>query len=125
MNLDLTAIAAADYKRKHLKPHLIAEERTVPTAATDWLYVVVQNPDSDAQIMGQHDEAHDIRFIPAFRTKEDAQQGLLQLPTARGVKYEVQAMIIEDLRRYASEMGSLIFLLDADGRILEKLAPAG
>jgi hypothetical protein len=95
------------------------------TAATDWLYVVVQNPDSDAQIMGQHDEANDIRFIPAFKSKEDAQQGLLQLPTTRGVKYEIQAMITEDLRRYASEMRSLIFVLDDDGHILDKLTPLG
>jgi hypothetical protein len=93
------------------------------TTATDWLYVVVQNPDMDAQIMGQLDEAHDIRFIPAFKSREDAQQGLLQLTTARGVKYEIQALIMEDLQRYASEMGSLIFLLDVDGHILEKIAP--
>lgn len=93
------------------------------TAVTDWLYVVVQNPETDAQIMGQHDGASDIRFIPAFKTKDDAQQGLLQLATTRGVKYEIQAMIMEDLQRHAAEQGFLLFVLDADGRILEKIAP--
>jgi hypothetical protein len=95
------------------------------TAATDWLYVVVQNPETDAQIMGQHDEVNDIRFIPAFKSKEDAQQGLLQLPTTRGFKYEIQAMILEDLQRHASTQGFLLFVLDTDGRILEQIAPAG
>lgn len=95
------------------------------TAATDWLYVVVQNPETDAQIMGQHDEVNAIRFIPAFKSKEDAQQGLLQLPTTRGLKYEIQAMILEDLQRYASAQGFLLFVLDTDGRILEKIAPEG
>jgi hypothetical protein len=93
------------------------------TAVTDWLYVVVQNPETDAQIMGQHDRASDIRFIPAFKTKDEAQQGLLQLATTRGVKYEIQAMIMEDLQRHAAEEGFLLFVLDADGRILEKIAP--
>ena len=98
----------------------------MPTiTATDWLYVVVQNPDSDSQIMGQHDEAADVRFIPAFKTKEDAQQGLLNLPTARGAKYEIQALIAEDLQRYASERGFMLFVLDADGRIEEQIAPQG
>ncbi|MDJ0784599.1 MAG: hypothetical protein QNJ22_21730 [Desulfosarcinaceae bacterium] len=98
----------------------------MPTIAdTDWLYVVVQNPDTDSQIMGQLDAANDIRFIPAFTTKDDAQQGLLQLPTARGAKYEVQALIVEDLKRYASEKGFVLFVLDAEGRILEQIAAAG
>jgi hypothetical protein len=95
------------------------------TATTDWLYVVIQNPETDAQIMGQHDEAHDIRFVPVFKSKEDAQQGLLQLPTTRGVKYEIQAMILEDLQRYTAELGFVLFILDADGHILEKIAPTG
>jgi hypothetical protein len=96
----------------------------VPTiTATDWLYVVVQNPETDSQIMGQHDEAADVRFIPAFKTKDDAQQGLLHLPTTRGAKYEVQALIVEDLKRYAAERGFMLFILDADGRIEAQFAP--
>ena len=94
----------------------------MPTA-TDWLYVIVQNPETDSQIVGHHEEALDVHFIPAFTSKEDAQQGLLQLPTARGSKYEAQAMIFEDLHRYASEKGWMLFVLDADGRINEQIAP--
>lgn len=96
----------------------------MPTA-TDWLYVIVQNPETDSQIVGQYDEAHDVHFIPAFKSKEDAQQGLLQLPTSRGSKYEIQAMIFEDLHRYASEKGWMLFILDAEGHISEQIAPEG
>jgi len=96
----------------------------VPTiAATDWLYALVKNPETAAQIVGQHDEASDVSFIPTFKTKDDAQQGLLQLPTTRGAKYEVQALIVEDLQRYAAEKGFILFVLDADGRVLEQIPP--
>jgi hypothetical protein len=96
----------------------------VPTlTATDWLYVVVQNPETDSQIVGHHDEALDVHFIPAFKSKEEAQQGLLQLPKSRGGKYEVQAIIFEDLHRYASDKVYMLFVLDADGRVVEQIAP--
>jgi hypothetical protein len=95
------------------------------TTATEWLYVIVQNPESNAEIMGQHDEGVDVRFIPAFRTKDDAQQGLLRFPTTNGAKYEIQALILEDLQRYAWERGFLLFVLDADGRIEERIVPEG
>jgi hypothetical protein len=98
----------------------------VPTVtATDWLYVIVQDPETDAEIMGQYDEAADLRFIPAFKTKDDAQQGLLQLPTSRGAKYEIQALIVEDLKRYASEKGFLLFVLSAEGKIEAQIPPQG
>jgi hypothetical protein len=96
---------------------------TVTVTATDWLYVIVQAPETDAEIMGQHDAATDVRFIPAFKNKENAQQGLLQLSTTRGAKYEIQAMIVEDLKRHASEKGFLVFVLGADGRIEEQILP--
>lgn len=96
----------------------------MPTlTANDWLYVVVQNPETDSQIVGQHDEALDVHFIPAFKSKEDAQQGMMQLPRNRGAKYEVQAIIFEDLHRYASDKVYMLFVLDADGRVLEQIAP--
>lgn len=96
----------------------------MPTlTATDWLYVLVQNPETDSQVVGQHDEVLNVHFIPAFKSKEDAQQGLLQLPTSRGFKYEVQAMIFEDLHRYASDKGYMLFVLDGDGHVMEQIAP--
>ncbi len=90
-----------------------------------WVYVLVQNPGADEKIIGQNDPDHGISFIPAFTDKDSAQQGFLQFPKARGHKYEIQAIIYEDLERYAADAQSLIFFLDAEGKIIDKKAPAG
>ena len=34
--------------------------------ATSWVYVLVQNPGGDEQIVGQKDSDNDIAFIPLF-----------------------------------------------------------
>jgi len=88
-----------------------------------WLYVIVKNPGADEQIVGQRDDELAIAFIPAFREKEAALSGLLNLPREPGGKYEIQAIIFEDLERHSAENGFLIFLLDHQGRILEKIRP--
>jgi len=36
-------------------------------------------------------------------------------------KYEVQAIIYEDLARHAAENGFLVFVLDEEGQVLERL----
>ncbi len=89
-----------------------------------WVYVIVQNPGADEKIIGQKDPDREIAFIPVFTDKDSAQQGFLQFPKARGHKYEIQAIIYEDLERYAADAQSLIFFLDAEGRIIDKKAPA-
>ena len=91
--------------------------------ATTWVYVLVQNPGADEKIVGQIDPEKDITFIPAYVDKESAQRGILEMPKKRGNTYEIQAIIYEDLERYAADGLSLIFLLDADGSIMEKRAP--
>lgn len=96
---------------------------TTDITATTWVYVVVQNPGADEQIVGQNDPEQEVTFIPTFTEKESAQQGILHMPKIRGPKYEVQAIIYEDLERYAAEGQSLIFFLDADGNIMEKKVP--
>jgi hypothetical protein len=42
-----------------------------------------------------------------------------------GRTFEVQAIIFEDLVRYAVEGGFLLFLLDGRGQIVAKLTPDG
>ncbi|BBO68791.1 hypothetical protein DSCA_27210 [Desulfosarcina alkanivorans] len=92
--------------------------------ATTWLYVTIQQAGADEQIVGQTDTEHDISFIPAFLNKEDAQQAMFHLPLEKKKKYEVQAIIYEDLARHAVENGFLIFVLDEDGKVLERLPAA-
>ncbi|MBI9082915.1 MAG: hypothetical protein JEZ11_04910 [Desulfobacterales bacterium] len=88
---------------------------------TTWIWTIVMDPEKEAQILGQNDTRDDISFIPAFLNKEDAQQGLIQLHCERGRKYEPQAMLYEDLLRYALDSQFLIYLLDGDGKILDIL----
>jgi hypothetical protein len=88
-----------------------------------WVYVVVQNPGRNEVFFGLHDRETDVSYIPAFQTKEEAQGCLLHLPTERGNKYEVQAVMFEDLKDNAFGNGFLVFILNEDGKILEKVFP--
>jgi hypothetical protein len=66
--------------------------------ATTWLYRRhLQFPETSEQIVGQTDGEHDIAFIPAFLDKESAQQAMFHLHLEKKKKYEVQAIIYEDL----------------------------
>jgi hypothetical protein len=89
--------------------------------ATSWLYVAVQKTGPNDQIVGQTDTEHDISFIPAFVSKDDAQQAMFHLHLEKKKKYEVQAIIYEDLARHAAENGFLIFVLNEDGKVMERL----
>ncbi len=88
-----------------------------------WIWVVVQDPGGDEQFLGQLDEENNISFIPAFFQKEDAEQCFLQLHRKKGIKYEIQAIFFDELSKDASKHGFLIFMLNAEGEILEKIEP--
>lgn len=88
-----------------------------------WVWVVVQDPGANEQFVGQHDEQEDISFIPVFADKEAAQQGILGLIRQMGHKYEVQAILREELLKDAAAGGFLVYLLNESGEILEKIKP--
>lgn len=88
-----------------------------------WVWVLIQNPGANEQILGQHDADSDISFIPAFLEKESAQKCYHFLARETGKKDEFQAIIYEDLARHAAENGFMIFILNESGEILEKIAP--
>jgi spore cortex formation protein SpoVR/YcgB (stage V sporulation) len=89
--------------------------------ATTWLYVAILKDGPSEQIVGQMDSEHDISFIPAFLDKESAQQAMFHLHLEKKKKYEVQAIIYEDLAQHAAENGFLVFVLDEEGKVLERL----
>ncbi len=91
--------------------------------ADSWVYVLVQNPGSQEHIVGHREPEHQIAFIPTFLDKEAAMQGVVNLPKDKGHKYEIQAIIYEDLEKYAAEEQFLIFILDDQGRIIDKRPP--
>lgn len=89
-----------------------------------WIWVVIQNPGPNEQFLGQHYEDENLSFIPAFYEKEDAQQCLVHMTTQKGDKYEIQAIFFKELAESAGRNGFMIFLLNADGEVLEKIEPS-
>ena len=86
----------------------------------EWVWVVVQDPGGNEQFVGQLDQQENISFIPAFSDKESAQQGFLNLTRQPGHKYEVQAILREELLKDAEQGGFMVFLLGESGEVLEK-----
>ena len=99
-----------------------------------WVYVVVQDPETSfEELMGfalPSDAAGDLEtdhdankaFIPAFETKEEAQQCFLLMPKdLMKKKYEVQAIIKDDLITKANENGYKVFLMDEKSSIKKEL----
>jgi len=89
----------------------------------EWIYVMVQNPESDDRIVGQLDAENGISFIPVFLDKASATQGMLHLAKKKGQKYEIQAIIFEDLERYAAQSQFLLFVLNDQGEIIDRRTP--
>lgn len=89
--------------------------------ANTWLYVAIQKNVPADKIVGQVDAEHNISFIPAFLDKDAAQQAMFHLKLEKLKKYEIQAIICEDLVRHATEGGFVVFVLDEDGKVLERL----
>lgn len=89
-----------------------------------WVYVAVENPGGDEKFVGLADDKSNIAYIPAFLAKDDAQTCFLNMPREPGKKYEIQAVIFEDLANDALSNGFLIFILDNEGRILNKIDPS-
>jgi hypothetical protein len=85
-----------------------------------WVYVVIVNPGGAEQYFGIADDESG-SFIPAFLTKEDAQAGLLDMPREKNNTYEVQAVLLDELKKDAAASGFNLYILDSRGRLLDKL----
>jgi hypothetical protein len=84
-----------------------------------WVYVVVCNPGANEQFLGLYDKEKSVDFIPAFPSKDAANDCFLTLPKEKGKKYEVQAIHIEELTVEATRNGFLVAMFDNDGNIIE------
>lgn len=93
------------------------------TIIENWYYVIVQDPGTSAeQFVGFAEEDTNEKFLPAFKTKQDAEACFTMMP--RDVfnnKYDSQAIIEEDLILAAAENGHNIYLLDEKGCLLKPL----
>ena len=88
-----------------------------------WLWLVAENPENNEQFLGQVDTENNISFIPAFLSKDAALQGLYHLVRDKKVKFEIQAIQYRDIAPKLGEEGFFLFVLDAEGNVLEKIPP--
>ena len=79
-----------------------------------WVWVIVYESDDEGHYLGLYDDEEDLHFIPAFNTKDDAQECFLSLPREKGKKYEVQAVHIEELTEDAEKAGFVVAILEGD-----------
>ncbi len=86
-----------------------------------WVYVVVQNPEGSEKIVGQYDRELELSYIPVFIEKETALMAYGRLALEKDSKYEIQAILYEDAAKHAAANKCLIFILNADGEILDKI----
>ncbi|HHE74800.1 MAG TPA: hypothetical protein ENL37_06910 [Desulfobacteraceae bacterium] len=86
----------------------------------DWLWVVVQDPGGKEQFLGQQEKESNISFIPMFKQKEDALMCMSLMTRDKKIKYEPQAVIYSELKEQTANSGFLLYLLDSEGRVIEK-----
>lgn len=88
-----------------------------------WIWVIVHGPEGDEQLLGQQDDENNESFIPVFLKKEEALMSLNLLAREKGLKYEAQAMLYEDLVARTAKQGFMLFVLNGSGEVLEKISP--
>lgn len=94
-----------------------------PIKNDQWVYVIIHGPEGDEKLLGQHDEAIDVSFVPVFLEKEAALMNLNLLARENGIKYEVQAILYEELTAKTREQGFMLFVLNGSGEVIEKIGP--
>lgn len=97
-------------------------EQTKDTGVdANWYYVIVQDPGScHEQFVGYAHPDTNENFLPAFRTKDQARACFAIMPKdVLNGKFDVQAIIEDDLVDAAQKAGYRIYLLDAKGAVLD------
>ena len=88
-----------------------------------WIYVVVHGSEENVQLLGQQDTENNVSFIPVFIKKEDALMNLNLLAREKGRKYEVHAILYEDLVARIADQGFMLFVLNDSGEVVDKIKP--
>ncbi len=89
----------------------------------NWYHIIIQNPGTDTeQFVGFRDPETDEKFLPAFKTKDEAQACFAMMPKDLfNGAYDTQNVIEDDLLDIADKNGHQVFLLDEKGTILAHL----
>jgi len=88
-----------------------------------WVYVVIQDPGTNPQYLGQHEDDTGISFIPVFLEKDDALMCMNLMARDKKQPSEVQAVLYEELTGHAAVSGFKLYLLNKTGEVLEKISP--
>ena len=88
--------------------------------AANWVFVFVCEPGKEESFLGLYNAEKDVNFIPAFQSKEEANDCFLTLPREKGKKYELQAVHIEELQEMATKNGFTVALVDSDGKVIKE-----
>ena len=88
-----------------------------------WFFVIVRDPGtSDEEFVGFSDDKTQVKFLPVFKTKQDAKACFTKLPKdIFKAKYDVHAVIEEDILYAAKDKGHAVFVVDETGKILSQL----
>ncbi len=86
----------------------------------EWLYVFVCDPGPNETFLGLFNEEKAVNFIPAFQSKEEGNDCFLDLPREKGVKYELQAVHIEELHDTAEKAGFVVTIVDSKGKVVKE-----
>jgi len=84
-----------------------------------WVYVIVCDPGKNEHFLGLIDKEKNVNFIPAFPSKDAANDCFLTLPKEKGRKYEVQAVLVEELMEEAANNEFIVAMVDNDGNIIK------
>ena len=89
----------------------------------NWYYVIIRNPDTPySEFVGFSDDTTDEKFVPVFKNKQDAKACFAKLPKdVFKEKYDVHAVIQDDIITTASQEGHDVYVVDETGRILNQL----
>lgn len=92
---------------------------TVDKNDASWVYVFVSKSGVKETFLGLYNEEQEVNFIPAFASKDDANECFLTMPREKGIKYEVQAVHVEELEREATQNQFVVALVDKNGKIIK------
>jgi len=89
-----------------------------------WVFTIVEHAGNNENFVGYEDKKKNINFIPVFKEKEQASACFINMPREAGNRYEIQAVLYDEVLSYAAKSNFMIFLLDKDGKVLEEITPS-
>ncbi len=88
---------------------------------SEWVYVGIQNPGGNEHYVGRFNKELGVSYIPVFQDKETAIACLARLQGKVPIRYEVQAVLVDELVSDAVQNGFAVCIVDIDGRIIKNL----